>query len=62
LRPTAGACVKVTPMLALLQLLAAEDAATEGTKDITGMLIVGLIFVGVIVLGETSHWLRHRRR
>jgi hypothetical protein len=26
------------------------------------MLIVGLIFIGVIVLGETSHWLRHRRR
>jgi hypothetical protein len=49
-------------MLALLQLLAAEDAATEGKKVITGMLIVGLIFVGVIVLGETTHWLRHRRR
>ena len=62
MRPTAGACVKVTPMLALLQLLAAEDAATEGKKVITGMLIVGLIFVGVIVLCETSHWLRHRRR
>ena len=26
------------------------------------MLIVGLIFLGVIVLGETTHWLRHRRR
>jgi hypothetical protein len=26
------------------------------------MLIVGLIFLGVIVFGETSHWLRHRRR
>ncbi len=49
-------------MLALLQLLAAEDAATEGKKVITGMLIVGLIFLGVIALGETSHWLRHRRR
>ena len=49
-------------MLDLLQLLAAEDAATEGKKVITAMLIVGLIFVGVIVLGETSHWLRHRRR
>ena len=36
-------------MLALLQLLAAEDAATEGKKVITGMLIVGLIFLGVIV-------------
>jgi hypothetical protein len=29
---------------------------------ITGMLIVGLIFVSVIALGETSRWLRHRRR
>jgi hypothetical protein len=61
-RPIADGCVKVTPMLALLQLLAAEDAATEGKKVITGMLIVGLIFLGVIVLGETTHWLRHRRR
>ena len=43
-------------------LLAADDAATEGKKVITGMLIVGLIFVGVIALGETLEWLRHRRR
>jgi hypothetical protein len=50
------------PMLALLQLLAVEDAATEGKKVITGLLIVGLIFIGGIVRGETSHWLRHRRR
>jgi hypothetical protein len=49
-------------MFALLQLLAVEDAATEGKKVITAMLIVGLIFLGVIALGETSHWLRHRRR
>jgi hypothetical protein len=49
-------------MLALLQLLAVDDAATEGKKVITAMLIVGLIIIGVIVLGETSHWLRHRRR
>ena len=61
-RPIADACVRVTPMFALLQLLAVEDAATEGKKVITGMLIVGLIFLGVIVLGETTHWLRHRRR
>jgi hypothetical protein len=25
------------------------------------MLVVGLIFLGVIVLGELTHWLRHRR-
>ena len=50
-------------MLAVLyQLLAVEDAATEGKKVITGRLIVGLIFVAVIAVGQTSHWLRHRRR
>ena len=37
-------------------------AATEGKKVITGMLITGLVFVGVIVLGQTLHWVRHRRR
>ena len=47
-------------MLALTLWLAA-DAATEGKKVITGMLIVGLIFIGVIALGETTHWLLHRR-
>ncbi|HXY85814.1 MAG TPA: hypothetical protein VEH52_10060 [Gaiellaceae bacterium] len=50
-------------MLALLHLfLAAEDAAVEGKKVVTGMLIVGLVFIAVIALGETTHWLRHRRR
>lgn len=50
-------------MLAVLHaLIAGEDAATEGRKVITGMLIVGLIIVAVIALGETADWLRHRRR
>ena len=50
-------------MLALW-ILAAEtaDAAEEGKKVITGMLIVGLIFLSVVVLGETSKYLRHRRQ
>ena len=48
-------------VLAALLPLAAEDAATEGKKVITAMLIVGLIFVAVIALGELTHWLRHRR-
>jgi hypothetical protein len=26
------------------------------------MLIVGLIFISVIAIGQTTHWLRHRRR
>jgi hypothetical protein len=38
------------------------DAATEGKHVILGMLIVGLIFISVIALGETSHRLRQRRR
>ena len=46
----------------VLSLPLAADAAEEGKKVIAAMLIVGLIFVSVIVIGETSRWLRHRRR
>ena len=49
-------------MLLAVATLLAEDAATEGKKVITGMLIVGLVFIGVILLGETSKSLRHRRK
>jgi hypothetical protein len=42
--------------------LLAQTAAEEGRNIITGMLIVGLIFIAVIALGETSRALRHRRR
>ena len=52
----------------LLSLLAAalpeEDrpnAAEEGKKVIIGMLIVGLIFISVILLGQLSKWAAHRR-
>ena len=48
-------------LAALLLPLAAEDAATEGKKVITSMLVVGLVFIGVIALGQLTHWLRHRR-
>ena len=48
-------------MSVLAALLPLADAATEGKKVILGMLITGLIFVGVIALGETSRWLRRRR-
>jgi len=48
--------------LAVLNLLvASETAAQEGKKVIIAMLIVGLVFLGVIVLGETTHYLRQRR-
>ena len=38
------------------------DAAEEGLHVITGMLIVGLIFIAVIALGELSKWAGHRRK
>ena len=46
----------------LLSLPLAADAAEEGRKIIGWMLLVGLVFIGVIALGETSRWLRHRGR
>ena len=53
--------------LTLMTLFAAAaeeerpSAAEEGKKVITAMLIVGLIFVGVILVGQASKWLSHRR-
>ncbi len=41
--------------------LLAQTAAEEGKHIITAMLIVGLIFIAVIAIGETSRALRHRR-
>jgi hypothetical protein len=38
------------------------DAAKEGRDVILGMLVVGLIFLGTILLGELTHWLGHRRQ
>jgi hypothetical protein len=38
------------------------DAASEGKDVITAMLLVGLVFISVIALGETSHYLRQRRK
>ena len=51
-------------MSALLALfpLAVESAADEGKKVITGMLIVGIVFISVIALGQLSRWLTHRRK
>ena len=48
-------------VLALVTLLVA-DAASEGKKVVLAMLVVGLIFVAVIALGETSDALSRRRR
>lgn len=35
-------------------------ANTVERNIIIGMALVGLIFIAVIALGETSRWLRHR--
>ncbi|MFN2627058.1 MAG: hypothetical protein ABR569_00285 [Gaiellaceae bacterium] len=43
-----------------LASLVADAAADK--RVIFAMLIVGLIFIGVIALGQTSERLRHRRR
>ena len=46
----------------MLALIAAADAAKEGRDVITWMLYVGLVFIAVIALGETTHYLRRRRK
>ena len=53
-------------LLATQFLLAADsgsvDAAEEGSRIITAMLLVGLIFVSLIVFGDTVKAIRHRHR
>ena len=52
-------------LMSLFAAVAEEEerpsAAEEGKKVITAMLIVGLIFLGVILLGQALNWLSHRR-
>jgi len=38
------------------------DAAEEGKNIILSMLVVGLIFIGVIVVGDLGRWFLHRRQ
>jgi hypothetical protein len=38
------------------------DAAEEGKDVVLSMLVVGLIFVAVILLGDLNEWLHRRRR
>jgi len=49
-------------MVAFATLLPlAATAAEEGKKVIYGMLIVGLIFIAVILIGDALHYLQLRR-
>jgi ABC-type molybdate transport system permease subunit len=47
-------------VLALALVLA--DAAEEGKKVITGMLITGLVLAAPAVIGETYMYLKYHRR
>ena len=47
-------------MLELSTLVAAADVAKEGQDIVLSMLVVGLVFVGVIALGQLVRWLTHR--
>jgi hypothetical protein len=47
-------------VVAALSLLA--DAASEGRSVVLSMLVVGLVFIGVIALGELTERLGHKRK
>jgi hypothetical protein len=42
-------------------LLFVADAAEEGRKVVLSMLVTGLVFVGVIALGELTRYMGHKR-
>ena len=46
-------------MSALAPFLA--NAAEEGRNVILSMLVVGLVFLAVALLGDLMEWARHRR-
>jgi heme/copper-type cytochrome/quinol oxidase subunit 2 len=51
------------PMSALALLLAAEKTpAQEGRDIILAMLVTGLIFVVVILLGQALRYFEHKRK
>jgi hypothetical protein len=41
--------------------LLAKSAAEEGRDIILAMLVVGLIFIAVILLGDLNAWRSHRK-
>ena len=47
-------------MTGLLTL--AQSTAEEGLDVIIGMLITGLVFAAIVVVGEYVHYRRHFRR
>jgi hypothetical protein len=51
----------MTVLASIIPLAAEKSPAEEGRDVIIAMLIVGLIFVGVIALGQLGRYLGHRR-
>jgi hypothetical protein len=45
----------------LASLVVLADAAEEGRKVILSMLVVGLVFVGTIVVGDLLHHFAQKR-
>jgi hypothetical protein len=52
----------MSTLLWLLPLAQEESVAEEGRRIIIGMLLVGLTFLGVIMLGQLARYLSHRRQ
>jgi hypothetical protein len=44
-----------------LAFLLAKTAAEEGRDIVLSMLVVGLVFIAVALLGDLYEWSRHRR-
>jgi heme/copper-type cytochrome/quinol oxidase subunit 2 len=40
----------------------AKTAAEEGRDIVLSMLVVGLVFIVVIILGDLNAWRSHRRK
>jgi hypothetical protein len=51
----------MTALLAALALAAEKTPAEEGRDVIIAMLLVGLVFLGVIALGQLARWFAARR-
>ena len=60
-RRTAAGWDRVGAMLAALDRCS-PDAAEEGKKVVLSMLVVGLVFLAVIVLGDGLHYLAQKRQ
>jgi hypothetical protein len=52
----------MSTMLALIPLAEKKPIDQEGLDIILSMLVVGLIFLGVIAVGQLGRWLSHRSR